>query len=137
MDTLTPAQRSVVMSRVKSKDSRPEMIVRRVVHAMGYRYRLHVKDLPGRPDLVFRPRKAIIFVHGCFWHRHANCPLTRTPKAREDFWLSKFAENRNRDRRVTQKLRRLGWRVLVIWECQVRDVLKLGKRVRSFLDAEC
>ena len=97
MDTIPPSKRSEVMARVRSKDSRPELLIRRLVFAMGYRYRLHAKDLPGCPDLVFRSRKKAIFVHGCFWHRHENCALARMPKSRREFWGPKLEGNRQRD----------------------------------------
>ena len=120
------------MSRVRSKGTRLELKVRRLIHSMGYRYRLHRKDLPGRPDMVFPGRKKIIFVHGCFWHRHEACG--RLPKSRLDFWIPKLEANRQRDIRNQQILREMGWGVLEVWECQVRDVAALEKRVREFLD---
>ena len=135
MDTLTPAQRSIVMSRVRSKDSRPELFVRKLVFALGYRYRLHARDLPGHPDIVFRKRSKIIFVHGCFWHRHGNCSLARLPKSRLDFWLPKLKENRKRDEKNKRALLRDGWAVLTIWECQIGDSARLSTRIRRFLDA--
>ncbi len=110
MDTLSPAQRSERMSRVKSRDTKPELAVRRLVHSMGYRYRLHGK-LPGRPDLVFAARRKVIFVHGCFWHRHSGCPNCRLPKSRLAFWKPKLEANKKRDRKNQQSLRRLGWDV--------------------------
>lgn len=134
MDTLDPDQRSERMSRVRSADTKPEMIVRRLVHGMGYRYRLHSKELPGKPDLVFGPRNKVIFVHGCFWHRHGkSCPLTRMPKSRLDFWEQKLEGNRKRDRRNQRALKRIGWDYLIIWECQLRDLDKVARKVREFL----
>jgi DNA mismatch endonuclease (patch repair protein) len=122
------------MSLVRSKDTKPEMIVRRLVHAMGYRYRLHRSDLPGRPDLVFVSRKKAIFIHGCFWHQHA-CPAgDRMPKTRVEFWRAKLEGNVARDRRAVRRLRRAGWRVLTIWECQANDRHKVLNRLRTFLD---
>ena len=135
MDTLTKAQRSAVMSRVRSKDSRPEMFVRRLVFALGYRYRLHVSGIPGRPDLVFRGRRKVIFVHGCFWHRHASCALARLPKSRLEFWLPKLDANRRRDRKNVRSLRRKGWSVLTIWECDLGDP-HLPSTIKRFLDAQ-
>lgn len=134
-DTLTPAERSERMSRVRGRDTKPEMIVRRLVHGMGYRYRLHVAGLPGRPDLVFRPRRKVIFVHGCFWHRHpdAACKLARLPKSRLDFWQAKLEGNRARDLTNQARLTAEGWRVLVIWECEIANKEKLAKRIASFL----
>jgi DNA mismatch endonuclease (patch repair protein) len=133
MDTLSPKARSERMSRVRSKDSKPEMAVRRLVHGLGYRYRLHGKGIPGRPDLVFRSRRKVIFVHGCFWHRHARCKLARLPKSRLDFWKPKLERNRERDREVQKALYDEGWSSLVIWECEVVNLDKLTARIHSFL----
>lgn len=102
---------------------------------MGYRYRLHAKDLPGKPDLVFRSRRKIVFVHGCFWHRHAECALARLPKSRQDFWLPKLDANRQRDMRNERALQDAGWDVLTIWECELSDIAQLKTRIRGFLDA--
>jgi DNA mismatch endonuclease (patch repair protein) len=128
MDTLSPAERSERMGRVKGKDSRAELTVRRLVHRLGYRYRLHGPGLPGRPDLVF---------HGCFWHRHPdpNCRLARLPKSRQDFWLAKLDSNRLRDDRVARELVDLGWSSLVIWECGLRDEASLENNIRTFLES--
>jgi DNA mismatch endonuclease (patch repair protein) len=136
VDSLTPKERSEVMARVRSKDSRPELAVRKIVFALGYRYRLHARALPGCPDLVFRPIRKVIFVHGCFWHRHSNCALARMPKSRIDFWTTKLEGNRNRDNRNKRSLAREGWKVLTIWECQLRDASRVAKRIRRFLDEE-
>jgi DNA mismatch endonuclease (patch repair protein) len=133
MDTLTPEQRSERMSRVRNKDTKPEMRVRRLVHALGYRYRLHAGSLPGRPDLVFKSRHKAIFVHGCFWHRHEGCPLCRMPKSRLRFWKPKLKANRERDLANQQKLTELGWDFLVVWECELRDLDALTSRIKSFL----
>lgn len=135
IDTLTPMERSERMSLIKERDSRPEMVVRRLVHGLGYRYRLHRRDLPGRPDLVFGKRQKIIFLHGCFWHRHDDsaCKLARLPKTRLDFWLSKLEANRARDVKNQERLKEMGWDYLVIWECQLRDKEQLAKRIQSFL----
>lgn len=135
MDGLTPAERSARMALVRSKNTKPELLVRRLVHAMGYRYRLHRRDLPGTPDLVFPGRSKVIFVHGCFWHRHAHCALARLPKTRGDFWLAKLTANAERDARNVRALRRLGWGVLTIWECQLRNTTVLANRIGRFLDA--
>lgn len=135
MDSLTPAERSARMALVQSKNTKPELLVRRLVYAMGYRYRLHRRDLPGTPDLVFAGRSKVIFVHGCFWHRHARCALARLPKTRGDFWLPKLTANAERDARNARALRRLGWGVLTIWECQLGDTTKLANRIGRFLDA--
>lgn len=136
MDTLTPAERSARMALVRAKDTKPELLVRRLVHGMGYRYRLHRRDLPGTPDLVFPGRGKVIFIHGCFWHRHADCALARLPKSRSDFWLPKLTANAERDARNVRALRRLGWSVLTIWECQLGDTAKLASKIRRFLDAQ-
>lgn len=136
MDTLTPEQRSERMSRVRGKDTKPEMIVRRLVHGMGFRYRLHRRNLPGSPDLVFPSRKRAIFVHGCFWHRHPNCKLARIPKTRHEFWVPKLEGNRIRDIKNQNALGALGWDYLVVWECQVGDTAALGKLIRHFLQVD-
>jgi DNA mismatch endonuclease (patch repair protein) len=135
VDSLIPSERSRVMSLVKSKDTRPEMLVRRLLHSLGYRYRLHVRDLPGCPDLVFVRRRKVVFVNGCFWHRH-NCKMgSRMPKSRVTFWRKKLVGNRNRDILRIGQLRDMGWDVLVVWECQTesRKLAKLSKRVIGFL----
>lgn len=132
MDNLTPEERSAQMARIRSQDTKPEMTVRRLVHRLGYRYRLHRKNLPGKPDLVFGPGKKVIFVHGCFWHGH-DCRLGRIPKSRVDFWETKIHTNRNRDQTHLEKLKEAGWESLVIWECQMRDIEKLEKQIRNFL----
>ncbi|MDR8079506.1 very short patch repair endonuclease [Burkholderia cenocepacia] len=134
MDSLTPAERSERMSRIKGRNTKPELIVRSLIHRMGYRYRLHGKGLPGRPDLVFSKRRKVIFVHGCFWHRHEGCRLARLPKSRLDFWRPKLEANAERDKEVERQLSALGWKVLTIWECEVKDEVVLTLRVRAFLD---
>src|SRR5579862_1905112 len=134
MDTLTPAERSERMSRIRSKDTKPELVVRRLVHQLGFRYRLHVQDLPGSPDLVFASRGKIIFVHGCFWHRHGKCKNTRWPKSKLDFWRPKLEQNERRDRINKRRLNRLGWKVLVVWECQLSNRPALTARLRTFLE---
>ena len=135
MDSVSPARRSEIMGRVRSRDTVPEMLVRRLVHAMGYCYRLHIKDLPGKPDLVFRSRRKVIFVHGCFWHRHPGCSLARLPKSREDFWLPKLEANRQRDLETARALHEGNWGVLTIWECELVDIDKLKNKIKDFLDA--
>ncbi|MCM2549400.1 MULTISPECIES: very short patch repair endonuclease [Burkholderia] len=134
MDSLTPAERSERMSRIKGSNTKPELIVRSLIHRIGYRYRLHGKGLPGRPDLVFSKRRKVIFVHGCFWHRHDGCHLARLPKSRLDFWRPKLEANAERDKEVERRLSELGWKVLTIWECEVKDEVVLTLRVRAFLD---
>lgn len=137
-DTLTPVERSQRMSLIRGKGTKPELFVRRLVHGMGYRYRLHAPDLMGKPDLVFRPRKRVIFVHGCFWHHHPDpaCKLARLPKSREEFWTGKLARNRERDEAQVEALENMGWRVLTIWECQLKEALKLKENIRRFLEAD-
>ena len=137
-DTLTPEARAERMRRVRGKDTKPEMAVRRLVHGMGYRYRLHGKDLPGKPDLVFRSRRMVIFVHGCFWHRHPSpsCRLARMPKSRQDFWRPKLEGNRERDARTRDALDQLGWRQMVVWECECGQMEQLGNKLHAFLEGE-
>lgn len=135
VDPLSPVQRSERMGRVKSKDTKPELRVRRLVHSMGYRYRLHSPSLPGHPDLVFSRHRKVIFVHGCFWHRHGHCPLTRLPKSRLDFWVPKLERNKERDIRNQRLLRERGWDYLVVWECEIRSLADLATRIRMFLEA--
>jgi DNA mismatch endonuclease (patch repair protein) len=117
MDRLTKNRRSWNMSQIKGRNTSPEMRVRSVLHSLGLRYRLHKKGLPGRPDMVFQRDRIAVFVHGCFWHRHSHCKLTTTPSTNAEFWKAKFAENVLRDRRNLRALRRAGWEVRVVWEC--------------------
>lgn len=133
MDTLTPSERSRRMARVKSKGTRPEMVVRRLLFSLGYRYRLHDRSLPGSPDIVFQRKKKAIFVHGCFWHRHDGCALARLPKSRLDFWIPKLEGNRERDARKLLQLKSLGWDAFVIWECELKDLNLLEKKLNGFL----
>src|SRR5215210_1997488 len=109
------------MGRIRATDTKPEMMVRRLLHSLGYRFRLHRRDLPGSPDLAFPSRRKIVFVHGCFWHQHPGCRLAYRPKSNIDFWSEKFAANRRRDRRAIRRLRSSGWDPLVIWECELAD----------------
>lgn len=132
-DRITPQQRSEVMRRIRQKDTSPEMRVRRAAHALGYRFRLHRRDLPGCPDVVFPGSRRIIFVHGCFWHQHANCKLARTPKSRLDYWLPKLRRNQERDERALASLEALGWKVQVVWECQVPNEQSAREIVKEFL----
>ncbi len=125
--------RSALMSRVKAKDTKPELRVRRLAHGLGYRYRLHRRDLPGSPDLVFSGRRKVLFVHGCFWHRHQGCRKTTMPKTRAKFWQRKFDDNVRRDERVIAALRDLGWDVLVVWECETSDEDLLRRTLLEFL----
>ncbi len=135
MDVFTPEKRSAVMRAVRGADTGPEIAVRRLVHSMGYRYGLHCKDLPGRPDLVFRRLRKVVFVHGCFWHRH-NCPAGRVPDSRRQYWESKLNGNVRRDRRNQKALRDAGWQIMTVWECELRDQERLSKRLRRFLAAK-
>jgi len=121
MDILTSEQRSLVMSRIRGRDTGPEMLVRRTAHALGFRFRLHSSRLPGRPDLVFASRKIALFVHGCFWHRHENCRLAYSPKSNVEFWSKKFRRNVERDGEVMTELAGAGWHPAVIWECETRQ----------------
>ena len=132
IDTVSAALRSDIMSRVRSKGTRPEMLVRRLVHGAGFRYRLHVRGLPGSPDLVFAGRKKVIFVHGCFWHSHPGCPHARLPKSRTDFWMAKLSSNKLRDERNVRSLVDAGWKVMVLWECELRTP-ELLARINEFL----
>ncbi|WP_273145516.1 very short patch repair endonuclease [Oceanicaulis alexandrii] len=132
-DVFTPEDRSRVMRAVKGKDTKPEMIVRRMAHALGYRYRLHRKDLPGKPDLVFVGRKKVIFVHGCFWHGHDCARGSRQPKTNAEYWRAKIARNISRDAANLQALDAQGWQALVLWECDLKDRDALAVRLRDFL----
>ncbi|MGJ4884328.1 very short patch repair endonuclease [Bradyrhizobium sp. HKCCYLRH1065] len=132
MDNLTPAKRSANMSRIRGVNTRPELQVRKLLFSLGYRYRLHARDVLGRPDIVFKTRRAAIFVHGCFWHRH-NCGLAYSPKSRTEFWQAKFTKNIARDRLVLDNLRAAGWRVKVIWQCELRDLTKVTAELKKFL----
>jgi DNA mismatch endonuclease (patch repair protein) len=134
MDTLTKAERSVRMALIRSKDTKPELAVRRLIYGMGYRYRLHGKNMPGHPDLVFGTRAKVIFVHGCFWHLHRNCPKCRPPKSKADYWEPKLQRNAERDKSVQQQLRRIGWSSLVIWECELANPERLMRKVTAYLD---
>lgn len=133
-DILTPEERSRMMGRIKGRNTKPEMVVRSLCHAMGLRFRLHRKNLPGSPDLVFPKYKLCLFVHGCFWHHHPGCKYAYTPKTRLDFWLPKLQRNVERDREKEEALRALGWRVEVVWECETRHVDTLESRLRDILD---
>lgn len=134
VDKITPARRSENMRRIKSKGMKPEMVVRRLVHGLGYCYRLHRKDLPGKPDLVFGPRRSVVFVHGCFWHQH-DCRDGRVPSSNREYWELKLARNVERDRKTRQELEAAGWRVLVVWECELGRLEDVGQRLRDFLGA--
>ena len=134
MDRLTPEQRSRLMSRIRGKDTKPELRVRSIVHRLGYRFRLHAADLPGRPDLVLRRLRTVVFVHGCFWHRHG-CRYATTPRTRPEYWQAKFAANVRRDRRASRRLRAAGWSVVTVWECELRTPHRLVRRLERLLSA--
>jgi DNA mismatch endonuclease, patch repair protein len=127
-DRISPEHRSWNMSRIRGKDTRPEMLVRSVLHRMGYRFRLHCSSLPGKPDVILPKYRIAVFVHGCFWHRHG-CKFSYTPKTRKEFWLKKFESNVCRDRKTLTKLKGLGWKPLVVWECELRDRDRLARRL--------
>jgi DNA mismatch endonuclease (patch repair protein) len=136
MDRLSPKHRSWLMSRVKGRNTLPELVVRKLVHGLGFRFRLHGKSLPGKPDLVFASRKKAVFVHGCFWHRHAGCKYATSPKTRRKYWNEKFVANVERDRRTVGKLRRAGWSVMTVWQCETKRPATLEKRLDRFLRRE-
>lgn len=132
-DAPPSAARSANMARIGAKDTKPELIVRRLLHSLGYRYRLHRRDLPGTPDICFPSRKKVIFVHGCFWHRHDGCKRTTTPKTRTSFWENKFQQNVVRDRENLENLSDLEWEAMVVWECETDDLEALTLRLVAFL----
>ncbi|MGA0594591.1 very short patch repair endonuclease [Enterovirga sp. CN4-39] len=132
-DIMTPAQRSARMALIRGANTKPELQVRRLLHGMGYRFRLHRRDLPGRPDIVFPARRKLFFVHGCFWHHHEGCRVGHLPKTRQDYWKQKFATNKERDARNLSDVITLGWDAQVIWECEVKDVAALSDRLRALL----
>ena len=126
-------QRSRNMSAIKSKNTKPEITVRKLLHSMGYRFRIHSKNLPGSPDIVLPKYKTVIFVHGCFWHRHENCKYSSTPKTRKEFWENKFNDNKRRDQKIQKEIIDLGWKFFIIWECETRNIKPLeGKFKRLF-----
>ena len=126
-------ERSRIMRAVKDRDTKPEMIVRRMIHGMGYRYRLHRRDLPGKPDLVFPSRRKVVFVHGCFWHGHDCKRGNRQPATNRDYWIPKLQRNRARDKENLARLRQLGWKSTVVWECETKEDRPLRKKLRRFL----
>lgn len=134
VDHLTPSDRSRNMAAVRGRNTKPEMIVRRLAHRLGYRFRLHRKDIPGTPDLTFIRLHKVIFVHGCFWHRHPGCPRATTPQSNIEFWEKKLSRNVERDRAFQDTLVSLGWDVIIIWECQTRDLESLKELLRAHLD---
>ena len=135
MDTHSKAQRSFNMSRIRSRDTVPEMIVRRLLFSMGYRYRVNFKDLPGKPDIVFTRKRKVIFVHGCFWHRHDDCRYATMPNTNTNFWHAKFNRTKERDKENYQSLKLMGWEYIVIWECKIKkgNTGYLKNRLQKFL----
>ena len=133
MDVVSPARRSAMMARIQGRNTKPEMIVRRAAHSLGYRFRLHRRDLPGSPDLVFAGQRKIVFVHGCFWHSHEGCRFAYKPKSNVEFWENKLRKNRERDICVKGELECMGWDVLVIWECETADNDLVVSRLRGHL----
>jgi DNA mismatch endonuclease (patch repair protein) len=129
MDRLTKEKRSWNMSRIGPKDTSPELIVRSTLHRLGYRFRLHVKKLPGKPDIVLAKHRTVIFVHGCFWHRHKGCKYAYTPKTRQEFWTEKFRKNVEQHERVMEQLAHLGWNTIIVWGCEVSNAEALGQRL--------
>lgn len=135
MDTVSTEHRSRIMARIRSTDTGPEILVRKLSHALGARFRLHRLDLPGKPDLVFPSRRLVIFVHGCFWHQHrsSKCQRNHKPKSRPEYWNNKLNRNIRRDRLNKAKLLKLGWRVIVVWECETKNLGRLSGRLKSLL----
>lgn len=133
MDILNKERRSWNMSRIRGKNTKPELFVRSLLHRMGYRFRLHRKDMPGKPDIVLPKHRTAIFVHGCFWHRHKGCKYAYTPKSRVKFWKDKFAETVKRDKQHLKQLKENGWEVFIVWECETKDMDKLKKIINKIL----
>lgn len=133
MDMVSPEKRSRMMAGIKGKNTKPEIVVRKIVHAMGFRFRLHRKDLPGSPDLVFPRLRRVIFVHGCFWHRHPGCKFAYTPKSNTQFWLEKLEGNTQRDALALKMLDAMDWEALIVWECEISDQSALALKLNSFL----
>lgn len=138
VDTLTPAQRSERMSRIRSTDTKPEVTLRKALHRLGFRFRLHGRHLPGKPDIVLTKYRTVIFVHGCFWHRHEGCKVATTPKSNTEFWIEKFNRNVARDAAAVEQLKTAGWRVIIVWECDLASIdkaavklLEIDSKIRS------
>lgn len=134
VDTVSPEVRSRIMARVKSKGMKPEMAVRRLLHGLGYRYRLHKSDLPGKPDMAFPSRRKVVFVNGCFWHNHTGCPRVRIPATNREYWVAKLERNQARDERNLALLAEQGWAAMTVWECELRDMPAAAERLTGFLD---
>ena len=133
MDRISKERRSWNMSRIQSRDTKPEKTVRSILHGLGYRFRLHQKNLPGKPDIVLARYNSVIFVHGCFWHRHKDCKNASVPKTKKTFWKGKFKANIERDIKVKNELKSNGWRVLVVWECELNDIETMERELGKFL----
>jgi DNA mismatch endonuclease, patch repair protein len=133
-DTISKEMRSANMSAVRSRNTQPEIRVRKIAHRLGYRFRLHTRKLPGKPDIVFPSRKKVIFVHGCFWHQHKGCSRASIPTSNSEFWRTKLARNMVRDAEQIVTIRKSGWRVLVVWECETKNERRLAARLRRFLE---
>jgi DNA mismatch endonuclease (patch repair protein) len=134
VDHVSSKRRSEIMAAVRSKETKPELAVRRILHALGYRYRLHDAKLPGKPDIVFKSRKKVVFVHGCFWHRHPKCKYATIPKTKTDFWNEKFQKNVRRDRLTRSKLLDMGWECLIVWQCELKNPESLSRKMVEFLE---
>ncbi len=134
-DIYSAKKRSEIMSRVRAEGTEPELFVRRIAHRLGYRFRLHRIDLPGKPDIVFPRHRKAIFVHGCFWHGHDQCSKAKRPATNRAFWDQKLSQNMERDRQNVVALKKVGWKVLVVWECETRDCERIAARVRRFLNS--
>lgn len=132
-DIFSAEKRSEIMSKVKSKNTKPERVVRSLLHQLGYRFRLHRQDLPGKPDIVLPKYQSVIFVHGCFWHQHPDCRKATIPQKNRDFWEKKLLRNMKRDQEHIQELKNIGWFVLVVWECEIKDIVKLTSKLTGFL----
>ena len=135
-DIYSLEKRSKIMARIRTTGTKPELVVRQVTHSLGYRFRLHGKELPGKPDLVFPRYRKVIFVHGCFWHGHGHCPKAKRPATNSTFWEQKLSRNMERDQQNTIALRKAGWEVMVIWECETKDPDRLAGKIRFFLEGK-
>lgn len=136
-DNLSPVQRSRLMSKVSGRDTKPEIIVRQFLFRQGFRYRINVRTLPGSPDIVMKRYKTIVFVHGCFWHGHKSCRAAKLPKTHIEFWQEKREKNLERDARIVKELKSMGWAVIVVWECEIKNKTKRGSRLPNLLKEIC
>jgi len=134
VDTFPPEKRSDIMRRVHSTDTTPERKIRSLLHMLGYRFRIHRLDLPGKPDIVLPKHRTVVFVHGCFWHRHQGCPHATTPTSRQEYWLPKFRRTVDRDLKNQEELQERGWNVVIVWECETKDLKKLGEKISGLID---